>query len=379
MKRLTDKGMLLALIVIGQFWYAVDETFILTMLAAAFLSVVGSYQEDSKYAGCAGAFLGILGIFVPAFFVFQPLAVYDERRLPYRLYLLLGGAGLLTGFASADTIQFFYTLLLCLGACLLDLQTTEGMEIRRRLYTLEDDKKEREMYLERRNRELLELQDYEVRLATLSERNRIAREIHDNVGHLLTRSILQIGALEVVHRQEEGFAEELGMVKETLTDAMDNVRSSVHDLHEEAVDLPMQLKGLIREFGFCPVELTCELEGDLPGDLKYSFLAIVKEGLSNIARHSDATKARVALIEHPALYRLTIQDNGSSSPAKGGWPSANANGWEQTSVEEGMGLMNIRERVEGFRGIFRIQYDRGFQLFISIPKEKKNDENSDCR
>jgi signal transduction histidine kinase len=370
-KRLTDKALLLGLIVSFQFWYTVDETFVLTLLAAAFISVLGSYREDGAYAGSAGALLGILGIVAPVFFVFLPLAIYDERKLPHRFWILLGGTGLMFGFTSADVRQFFYTFLLCLASCLMEWRTTESMNARRRLYVLEDDKKERELYLERKNRELLEVQDYEVRLATLSERNRIAREIHDNVGHLLTRSILQISALEVVHRQEETLTKELGTVKETLTDAMDNVRSSVHDLHEEAVDLPIQLKGLIREFSFCPVELTCDLEGDLPRDLKYSLLAIVKEGLSNIARHSDATQAWISLVEHPALYQLSIRDNGRSSKKGEGRPPKVADGWERVSVEEGMGLMNIRERVEGFRGIFRVKKDQGFQIFISIPKEKK--------
>lgn len=45
-------------------------------------------------------------------------------------------------------------------------------------------------------------QDYEIYLATLKERNRIAREIHDNVGHMLTRSILQLGALSVINKDE---------------------------------------------------------------------------------------------------------------------------------------------------------------------------------
>ena len=56
--------------------------------------------------------------------------------------------------------------------------------------------------MEQKNKELLEKQDYEIQVATLNERNRIAREIHDSVGHLLSRSILQLGALKAVHRQE---------------------------------------------------------------------------------------------------------------------------------------------------------------------------------
>jgi len=59
------------------------------------------------------------------------------------------------------------------------------------------------MLLRQKNRELIEKQDYEIRLATLNERGRIAREIHDHVGHLLSRSILQIGALMVTKGREQ--------------------------------------------------------------------------------------------------------------------------------------------------------------------------------
>lgn len=368
MKCLVDKAMLLGLIVIFQFWLTVDMPFVLAMLTAISLSALGSYLADGKYAGFAGGFLSLLTVFLTPIWAFLPLGVYDGQKLPHHLNPMLTGAALLVNFQRADTRQFFFVLGLCFFAGLLEKRTSAAMDMEKELYELQDLKKEKELYLERKNRELLEKQEYEVRLATLSERNRIAREIHDNVGHLLTRSILQIGAMEVVHQQEESLKSELETVKGTLTDAMDNVRSSVHDLHEEAVDLPMQMKGLIRDFGFCPVELTCGLTGEMPGDLKYSFLAIVKEGLSNIARHSTATKAWVTLIEHPALYQLTIKDNGISRENKKDLLTSSSSVplW---TAKDGMGLMNIRERVEGFRGIFRIQQEQGFQIFISIPKE----------
>lgn len=56
--------------------------------------------------------------------------------------------------------------------------------------------------LQEKNKNLMEKQDYEIYLATLRERNRIAREIHDNVGHMLSRSILQMGALITIHKEE---------------------------------------------------------------------------------------------------------------------------------------------------------------------------------
>ena len=56
--------------------------------------------------------------------------------------------------------------------------------------------------LQEKNKNLMEKQDYEIYLATLRERNRIAREIHDNVGHMPSRSILQMGALITIHKEE---------------------------------------------------------------------------------------------------------------------------------------------------------------------------------
>ena len=59
------------------------------------------------------------------------------------------------------------------------------------------------MILSEKNKNLLIQQEQEVRIATLNERNRIAREIHDNVGHLLSSALLQIGAIQAIFTQEE--------------------------------------------------------------------------------------------------------------------------------------------------------------------------------
>lgn len=207
------------------------------------------------------------------------------------------------------------------------------------------------------NRELMEKQDYEVRLATLNERNRIAREIHDNVGHLLTRSILQVSALQVVVRQDEELCRELNGVKDSLSSAMDSIRRSIHDLHEESIDLRMQLLALTEAFSFCPVKLRYDA-GELPKDVKYCFIAITREALSNIAKHSGATQAEVSVLEHPALVQLVVQDNGVRRGVRD---------------RAGIGLQNMRDRVEAFHGVFRAeQAGEGFRIFISIPKEREN-------
>jgi signal transduction histidine kinase len=224
-----------------------------------------------------------------------------------------------------------------------------------RFYALQDDAIQKERSLEEKNRTLLEKQDYQIQLATLTERGRLAREIHDNVGHLLTRALFQVSALEVMQPENK---EALGMVKTTLEDAMTNIRASVHDLHDEALDLRLELQKLIDQFPACPVTLryTCQ---PVPPPIHYCFIAVVKEALSNIARHSNATSATVSVLEHPALYQLIIEDNGTPE------------GKASNNSKPGIGLHNIQERVTALQGNMIIQTDRGFRIFISISKNEQ--------
>ncbi len=81
-----------------------------------------------------------------------------------------------------------------------------------------------------------------MRLATLAERGRIAREIHDNVGHLLTRSICRWRRCRWCTATTSGCAASSPQVGDTLHEAMGCVRASVHDLHDDAFDLETQIR-----------------------------------------------------------------------------------------------------------------------------------------
>lgn len=239
-------------------------------------------------------------------------------------------------------------------AYILATRTTELERSQTEARQLRDSGYEMAALLRQQNRELVEKQDYEIRLATLSERGRIAREIHDHVGHLLSRSILQIGALMVTKADVEE-RQSLSTIRDTLSQAMDSIRASVYDLHEESIDLRTQVEALVREFTFCPIRLDYGLELEPGKDIAYCFIAIVKEGLNNIIRHSNATQVTLALLEHPALYQLVLQDNGSELNVEPG---------------EGLGLRSIADRVGALGGQLVVEGTGGFRLFISIPKKE---------
>lgn len=291
-----------------------------------------------------------------SFALYLPLAaylLYAERWAALRFAWIVP---LAVTLRLEDVVLVASIAALCVAACLVSWRTQRAVAEGERYRLLRDSLQESSLALVRKNRDLLEKQDYEVRLATLAERGRIAREIHDNVGHLLTRSVLQVEALQVVHADDGVLKDELAAVGVTLHDAMHTVRTSVHDMHEDAFDLRTQLERIITTCGLEDVRLVYDVR-ELSTPVAYGMVAVVREALSNVAKHSTATRVEVSVREHPALYQLVVQDNGMCPPRCG-----HADG-------SGIGLRTMAERIEALGGRLRTEYDRGFRVFASIPKE----------
>lgn len=350
MKFLTDKFFILLLCLMNPAGMLKIPWAAAALVTAICVSSLCTYIEQTRLR--TGLLTGytVLCFFFPPLRFFLPLVIYDLQGL----YRVIWIAPIL--FHMEQSVLLPDLFLLTAGGISLYLSRQSALytDALSCLYMIQDDTREKSLHLEQKNRELLEKQEYEIRLATLSERNRIAREIHDNVGHLLTRALFQLGAMQVVFKNQGELSEQLTALKETLDSAMDNVRTSVHDLHEDSVDLETSLQKLAKEFQFCPVRLSCHAH-ITSREMKSCLIAIVKEALANIARHSNATKAAVTVLEHPGFCQLTVSDNGTL---------------EKGTTPGGIGLINMQERVEAFHGIFRTEQKNGFRIFISIPKQK---------
>ena len=313
-----------------------------------------------------------VGVFLPEMWMFLPVVMYNVRYFytaGYLAFYVILGAGL-TLYASVVCINTYgaeTAIFIIAGAVMAVLsqrRTTEMERLEAEYKKTRDDSKELTLMLEQKNRNLLEKQDAEVYMATLKERNRIAREIHDNVGHMLSRSILMVGALKAVNQNEQ-LELPLEQLDQTLNEAMTNVRESVHDLHDESVNLKEVLESLTEEFTFCPVQLEYDMGYDLPKEIKYSFIAIVKEALNNVMRHSNATNVHVLVREHPWLYQLIIEDNGSVGDACSGMRNM------KEAESGGIGIQNMRERVRMLGGTMQVKQKDGFRIFITVPKKNE--------
>lgn len=348
---LWNKVILIILCFFAQLQYEISIYLILPIL----VSLIISLSHDLFTMINQMVFIAVyclIALLYPPFLCYLPLMVYDTYTknmsylfLPYVVVFLYH-------------IQFergmwqWITLLFCGIACILKHQQLRHDALLTTYRLQRDATKEVTFLLEEKNQDLIIQQNYEIQVATLDERNRIAREIHDNVGHLLSSSLLQVGALQTIAK-EENLKTSLSTLRTTLSTAMDAVRMSVHNLHEDAIRLDLELQKIIKEFRFCEVTLTYHIDSVLPKELKYHILAIVKEALHNIAKHSNASSADILLREQPSFYQLVIEDNGTNI----------------STTKKGIGLLNIQQRIAIYRGYVNIQNEKGFRIFITIPKE----------
>ncbi|MCI8797940.1 MAG: sensor histidine kinase [Dorea sp.] len=342
-----------------------DELFVAAALAAL-LYACGNILMRQEWGkrGLTVIYM-ILSFICPQFLLFTPVVLYGI--LGDRDYVAAAALEVLCvwRYGPVSPAVVCLTVVGSMVAGLLQSQTDRYLKLEEKFCKTRDDGAEKNLLLKEKNQSILEKQDYEIYTATLRERNRIAREIHDNVGHMLSRAILMVGAMKAVHGDGR-LSASMEQLEETLNAAMTSVRKSVHDIHDESVNLKEILESLVKEFSFCSARLEYDMGYDVPREIRYSFIAIVKEALHNISEHSNATRAEVIAREHPAFYQLIIEDNGTAGSKSLKYTQDGLPGSDGSS---GIGLKNMKDRVDSFGGNIDIRRGRGWRIYITVPKK----------
>ena len=180
------------------------------------------------------------------------------------------------------------------------------------------------------------------------ERSRIARDLHDNIGAQLLRTLHSTEA----ERKD-------AIVSETLTD----LRDIIANAHGNGIRLDEVLAELRYEtnerLGQVDVALDWTVSGDedmvVSARLAHTVRSVVREAASNAIRHSGATRFTVALSVEDERIRLSIADNGV--------------GFDERSVHPGDGLGNMRSRTLAHRGSFAISGEKGTSVAVQLPLE----------
>ncbi|MCL2399155.1 MAG: histidine kinase [Defluviitaleaceae bacterium] len=328
-----------------------DPQTITAFLLAVAISALLQYLKSIESTAIGVGLFGLICFFLPIGIYFFPTLVIDlSLFISHRKYYLILLIPIFIAWQEGYLIWFILTMAL---AFISGYLIKQNKTLATAYTTLQDSHTEQSTVLRHKNNELLETQNKMVSLATLQERNRIARDIHDNIGHILVRGILLIGVLKTTNKAQE-LTESITTIESILKEAMDSIRKAVHDWKDEAIDLHETIEKLSSST-MLDVDLQYDMSNQTPADVKLCLLIIIKEALTNTTKHSDATAIRLTLQEHPSLYQLLIKDNGSDK--------------ESNKINHGMGLSNIEERVLAMGGACTFESRNGFRIFISIPKE----------
>lgn len=197
-------------------------------------------------------------------------------------------------------------------------------------------------------------------LATTRERNRVAREIHDGVGHYLTVVKTQLDAAAALFATDPARAREnVDKAAKLAAEALDDVRRSVGALRTDAKrpPLPDAVKQLAAH---AEPHATVTIEGaprPLAPAVEHALFRAAQEGLTNIRKHARATQALVSLdFSHPQRVRLELADNGRGQNGR-------------TPPHGCFGLTGLRERIELLGGTVEAanRLEGGFALRVEVP------------
>lgn len=198
--------------------------------------------------------------------------------------------------------------------------------------------------------------------ATLEERNRIAREIHDSLGHSLTALNLQLEtALKLAQSNPAKSQAFLARAKELGSKALQDVRHSVstmrsHPLQQQslAAAIAVLAADFYRDNGVNPI---CQINLEYPvnPDISTAIYRITQESLTNIAKYASATQVKLELTTTRDNLQLKIEDNGK--------------GFDLQQNTTGFGLQSMRDRTLALGGVFNINTapNLGCQITVDIP------------
>lgn len=192
-----------------------------------------------------------------------------------------------------------------------------------------------------------------VYIAEIKERNRIARDIHDNIGHSIAGILMKLQVSYKLYGIDDEKAK--GALKsciDGLSSSLTVIRDTVHNIKPKENLGIEYIDKIIENFKFCEVKLTHS--GDfniLSPNLLEVITTNIKEALTNAAKYSKATRINIDIDINKKYLRLYIKDNGIGT----------------NKIKEGLGISGMRERVRNLGGSLSVSGDEGFLIVCVIP------------
>lgn len=198
--------------------------------------------------------------------------------------------------------------------------------------------------------------------ATLEERNRIAREIHDSLGHSLTALNLQLEtAVKLWQSNPQKAHEFLTRAKELGSKSLQDVRHSVSTMRSHSWEGQSLQQAIIKLIEDCQhstgihINYQLNLDRNIPTEVSSTIYRIIQEAITNICKYANASNIDLYATTQPTHLQLNINDNGI--------------GFDPNQQTNGYGLQSMRDRTTALNGDFEITTapGEGCQINVSIP------------
>ena len=197
---------------------------------------------------------------------------------------------------------------------------------------------------------LRKAQEENFALAAVAERERIARDLHDVLGHTLSVIVLKTElAKRLIELDPQRAMQEIADVESTARTALSEVRETIGGYRSQGLAAELdQARNTLRVAG---VELDCNCTLPQLSAAQETVLALaLREAVTNIVRHANATGCAISFTESNGFHTLRIEDNGPHPVQR-----------------EGNGLRGMRERVSALGGRLSIMAESGMTLLIELP------------
>ena len=288
----------------------------------------------------------IFYLYDPLFIYYLPLIFYN-MYLDFNIYAFFTIILVLRDFSIANLLVSSISIYLSITTKRFNVFLNQNKIVR-------DELKEDAIYLKKYTEQLKIDREKNIHIAILTERNRIARELHDSIGHAISSGILQVEALKII--SDNNMVEGLDLLQNTLNNGMNDIRNSIHNLYNESLDLESRIESLCREVPTIDIQLIYKLEDSLPYDLKFDILSVIREAITNCAKHSNATELKLNLLSQPKFYSIIVRDNG--------------NKFNKTDnlLTKGIGLLSMNEIANKYNGFLNYEFDNGFKIHLTLMK-----------
>ena len=292
----------------------------------------------------------------PYFSVFYGIIAYD--LVTKKKYIWVAFIAAFTSYFL--NINLSPEILLIIGICSLLSYLNNGYKEKTELLTLSYDKSRKYSYeLELTKIKLMNSLAETVHITEVKERNRIAREIHDHIGHRIAGVLISLQASYKLFASAKDHVKSMELLEqsiEKLSDSLTIIKNTVYNIKPNEDFGIKYITEMINDFSFCPVEF--KYSGDF-NKLGAHYTEIIstniKEALTNSAKHSNASKIDISLDINDNFLRLYIKDNGIGC----------------TNIKDGLGLSGIRERIKNIGGNISINGSSGFLIVCVIPLNRE--------